>query len=322
VRVIDLTAGTLNLSGLTIANGLSAGLGGGIQVGTGTTLNVSQCTFGDNTASNGGALSISAGGTATIDECTFDTNVTTSVGGGALITFGTTTVKNSTFVHNTAPINGGAINVQPAGTLTLLNSTLFDNTSGSLGGAMSNLGTVTAINNTFAANHGSSGAAIATANPNVTIYNNVFADNVGSGSPSALSPDGSFPASSHNVFFNNNVAGVPDDQTGYGTTNPIIASAQPLQPLGDNGGPTQTMLPVPGGAAICAGSVALVPGDLDRDQRGFPRITRHGTCVDAGSVQGAEAIPVLSTPLFVVLAGLLIAVGLRHASRRGRARLA
>ena len=200
-------------------------------------------------------------------------------------TSGSATVSNSTFVGNTAPINGGAVNIQSSGTLTLINSTLFNNSSGGLGGAMSSLGTVTVINSTFAANHASSGSVLATSNSNVTINNSVFADNVATDSPGAFNIAGgsTLATASNNVFFNNAANGIPDDQTGYGTSNFIVATTQPLAALGNFGGPTQTMPPLPGGAAICAGSVALLPSGLTQDQRGFPRTS--GSCVDAGSVQ-------------------------------------
>ena len=46
------------------------------------------------------------------------------------------------------------------------------------------------------------------------------------------------------------------------------------------------MLPLPGSTAICAGSVALIPGGVTTDQRGFARLNlNNSSCVDAGAVQ-------------------------------------
>ena len=199
--------------------------------------------------------------------------------------------------------------------------TLFNNSSGGLGGAISSLGTVTVINSTFAANHASSGSVLATSNSNVTINNSVFADNVATDSPGAFNIAGgsTLATASNNVFFNNTANGIPDDQTGYGTSNFIVATSQPLGALGNFGGPTQTMPPVLGGAAICAGSIALLPSGLTQDQRGFPRTS--GSCVDAGSVQISQtpaAVPGLSMPLLALLAGLFAIFGIRrlqHATR-------
>ena len=178
---------------------------------------------------------------------------------------------------------------------------------------MSSLGTVTIVNSTFAANHGSSGSALATGNSDVTINNSVFVDNAATGSPGALNTNGGTLTASNNVFFNNTANGIRDDQDGYGTANFIVATAEPLEALGNFGGPTQTMPPLPGGAAICAGSIALLPSGLTQDQRGFPRTS--GTCVDAGAVQITQtpaAVPGLSMPLLALLAGLFAMFGIRR----------
>ena len=52
--------------------------------------------------------------------------------------------------------------------------------------------------------------------------------------------------------------------------------------LTDNGGPTPTMLPLPGSPLIDAGEIAVVIG-YDTDQRGFPRVS--GANVDIGAVE-------------------------------------
>lgn len=311
IRVIDITGGTLTLSGVTIANASIASLGGGINVSASTTLILSNSVMSNNTASNGGAIAVAAGGTMTVSNTTFQGNTATAVGGGAIINFGTTTASGNTFLANTAPANGGAINNQPAATLTAINNTFRANSSAGLGGAISHLGTAVFINNTFSGNQATSGAAIAAGNTNVTLYNNLFADEVSGTAPSALNPDGGFPTSSHNLFYNNRAGGVVDDQTGYGTGNFTSTSTSPLAGLGNNGGLTQTLLPLLPGPAICAGSAALVPGGTTTDQRGSPRLA--GACVDAGAVQRQQllqptvpqSIPTLSEWMLVLLSVLL-----------------
>lgn len=95
-----------------------------------------------NTGSNGGAISNSVGATLAVEDSTFAYNTASGVGGGAIISFGAATVMRSAFLNNDAPINGGAVNVQPGGTLTVGSSTIAGNTSGGLGGGFSNLGTL------------------------------------------------------------------------------------------------------------------------------------------------------------------------------------
>jgi hypothetical protein len=313
VRVLDIAAGgDLTLSGVTILDGSTNAIGGGIQ--NAGALDVRRCIFAGNAASSGGAIAAQAGSLTTINECTFEENTTTGVGGGALITFGIAMVSNSTFVRNMAPINGGAINVQSGGLATVINCTFFDNSSGSLGGTISNLGVLVVLDSTFSQNQASAGSAIATANDQMTINNNIFADNAASAGPGAFSPaTGAASAASNNVFFNNTANGVADDQTGYGTMDFVVAASEPLLPLGDNGGPTETMLPR--GAALCAGEVALLPEGLTRDQRGFPRVT---SCLDAGAVQisPAAAAPTLSAASLAVAVVLLTGFGLIGVRRR------
>ena len=319
VRVISLTAGTLTLSGVTIANGLTVARGGGVEIGNGATLNVSDSLFTGNQAANGGAID-NGGGTLTVATSTFQNNTATSVGGGSIINSGTATVTGNTFLDNAAPLNGGAVNNQPSGVLTLENNTFSGNsTSGAGGGAVSNLGTMTVINDSFSGNSAADGAAIATGPATMTLYNNVFADNVAASSPGAISP-ASTGTLSHNVFFNNTAGGVEDDQTGYGSSNFVTTGAEPLGPLANNGGPTQTQLPLPAGAAVCAGSVALLPGGLTTDQRGFPRTSlNNGTpCVDAGSVETPGAIPTLATSGLILFGGLLAMFGIRRMRRPAR----
>ena len=60
-----------------------------------------------------------------------------------------------------------------------------------------------------------------------------------------------------------------------------------LSPLQNNGGPTQTMLPLSGSKALC---VITPSSSTGNDQRGQPRIATvaSSTCQDAGAVQTAN----------------------------------
>ena len=79
--------------------------------------------------------------------------------------------------------------------------------------------------------------------------------------------------------------------TATGDLNNTAAGLDPSGPQ-SNGGPTQTVLPLPGSPAICLGSPSAVLAGAT-DQRGFPRpnttYTGHSStnpCVDTGAVQG------------------------------------
>ena len=120
VLSVDSSA-TLNLNNLTIADGSSAGDGGGVlSLGT---LNVSNSTFsGNSSAGNGGGIGND----------------------------GTLSVTNSTFYDNSATIDGGAINNSVTGTATVLNSTFYGNSAVVAGGAIASLGTATVTNSILA----------------------------------------------------------------------------------------------------------------------------------------------------------------------------
>jgi hypothetical protein len=280
-----LTVTNSTFSGNTASSGNAAGDGGGIYQTDGT-LTVTGSTFSGNTAANGGGIYQTAG-TLTVTNSTVAASMASNDGGG-IYNLGTVTVTNSTFVNNSAVSGGGAANVQPGGTLTLIDDTFSANQSSSgLGGALSNLGSFSAVNTTFSFNQATAGAAIATGNTSLTVENSVFADNAATGGPGAFSPRPPGGTTSNNVFFNNTANGVADDGNGYGTANFVVASAEPLMPLGNYGGPTETQVAVNGGATICAGSVALIPQGTTTDQRGLPRTVLYGAtpCVDAGATQ-------------------------------------
>ncbi len=75
-----------------------------------------------------------------------------------------------------------------------------------------------------------------------------------------------------------------------------LTNAPDLAPLGNYGGPTQTMPPLPGSPAIGAGNVAA--NTFTTDQRGYPR-TQNGL-IDIGAVEegtlASAQYPIPPTP--------------------------
>ncbi len=82
---------------------------------------------------------------------------------------------------------------------------------------------------------------------------------------------------------------------GTGNTIGLSTAAANLSPLGNYGGPTQTVLPLPGSAALCAITPAAATG---KDQRGLPRTTAFGgiLCQDSGSVQTNYGLTFVQQP--------------------------
>ncbi len=175
-RILDVASGaTLRVSDLSIRNGKTAALGGGIQ--NAGTLWVNKVTFIENTAGNGGALSNGAAATATLENATIEDNTTTGVGGGGIINSGLLTLDESSLTGNHAPINGGGLNTQGAGISHISQSQFVHNVSGGLGGGISNLGTTTLYGTSVRFNTGSGGGGIATGNTNVTLHNSTVTSN-------------------------------------------------------------------------------------------------------------------------------------------------
>ena len=89
----------------------------------------------------------------------------------------------------------------------------------------------------------------------------------------------------------------PNDVSGtVGGANNLVGTDPKLAPLGNYGGPTQTMAPLIGSPAIGTGSVALALGPdgkpLTTDQRGLPRVINGQ--VDIGAYE-AQPAPVVNT---------------------------
>ena len=95
----------------------------------------------------------------------------------------------------------------------------------------------------------------------------------------------------------NNLIGETDGSSGWvgsDLTGTIATPLNPLlAPLGNYGGPTQTMALLPGSPAIDAGNNALIPAGVTTDQRGLPRIVNG--VVDIGAFESSGFILVLDS---------------------------
>jgi uncharacterized repeat protein (TIGR01451 family) len=271
-RIFNVASGAVRISGLTISNGNGgAGFGGGILYGSSSTLTVNNSTISGNSAAGGAGISNSAGGTLTVTNSTISVNPAGTLGGGGIFSgSGVLNVTNSTIAGNSASDGGGG-GISSGGTATIANSTISNNstTGGADGGGIRNAGTVNSRNSIIAGNTASSGG-----------------------------PDFSGTLNSQDYNLIGNTSGATISGT---TTHNITNQSANLGALGNNGGPTQTMLPLPGSPAINAGDPANLPPDsfdldgdsnttepLPVDQRGFARVV--GTNFDLGAVETNYAI--------------------------------
>jgi CSLREA domain-containing protein len=258
------------LDSLTIAHGKADG-GGILNFGT---LTVSNSVLANNLAVRYGAGAIWNNGTLTVSNSTLANNSAPNDGGG-ILNYGTLTVNNSTFANNTGVYYGGAI--INSGTATVSDSTFEGNSATSLsaGGAISNFASLSVTNDTFANNSASYGGGIyngsALSLANTILANNTGIDlfNYGTISTAQSNLIGSQAGTSIQNGVNGNMLGA----------NPLLA------PLGNYGGPTQTMALLPGSPAIDAGSNAAASG-LTTDQRGIARVVNGTADIGAFESQG------------------------------------
>ena len=271
----SLTATRLTLSG----NEAVMGYGGGIHSDSSDSVTVSDSTFINNRASHGGGVYLYPGA-ITISNSTLSGNQATSGNGGGIHVGGTLTVTNSTLFENSASGSGGGI-YHGAGTLTVTNSTLSGNVVNGSGGGIYCFDTTTIANSTLSGNMAiTSGGGILSSV--LTLGNSIVTGNTALAAGN-LRTDGL--QGGRNLFGENGIAGV---EGATPLASEIIAGpvSSVIRPLADNGGPTKTHAPVPGGPAMDAGDNSLIPAGVTTDQRGagFPRLVN--ATVDIGAVEG------------------------------------
>ena len=240
------------------------------QVDTQVTASISGLTITGGSVGNndGGGVQVMEDGSLTMTDCTVSGNAATGgagLGGGLVcLVGGSLTMTDCTVSSNNAAGGGGLYN--DGGTLTMTNCTVSSNSTTISSGGVGSYGTsaaTTLTNCTVSANSASTsgGGGLHNYRGSVTLTNTIVAGNYAGGDISGNYTDGG-----HNL-----IGG-----------NPLLAA------LGDYGGPTFTMPPLPGSPAIGGGAST---GHPDFDQRGFPR----GGSVDIGAFQTQPGISVNTT---------------------------
>ncbi len=316
-----LSQGSLLTVNYCAFSGNSAGTRGGAigivgwgQGNTGGVTTVNNSTFTANSSNNGGAISTTD--PLTVNNSVFTANSSNSRGGGIDSTgssggenYATLIVNNSTFAYNSAVSFGGAISVSEIKTMTVNNSTVSGNSAirgGGIGSADvyedSRLHLISVINSTVSGNSATTGGGMyfsdrSYRNSTATIANSIVAGNTAV-TGKEIYRDDSYQGpivtfQGHNLLGENGANGLvnvlPED------SDLVLAGAigTAIGPLANNGGPTQTQLPVADSPAIDAGDNALIPPGVTTDQRGagFPRIVN--TTVDIGAVEAGTAMTYL-----------------------------
>jgi hypothetical protein len=312
---IYVQAGSLTINGSVIRNNTAtggAGAGdsyGGIAYGggvcltitgnPGTQLSITNSTVAGNivqggrgsvtgkggggTANGGGVFSIAnrtiitgstlSGNKAIGGQAGQGTDAGYGVGGGASL-LDSSTVVNSTIALNSATgdgaFGGGVFYGGYTGQFT--NVTVAGNQA-------NRFGPVGSVEGGGFLNNNEEGEG-------VTLVNTLVVGNTTNSGDNSSGPDlkGKFISGGHNLIGiaeGANAPGftAPGDRTGT-AANPLDPKLGPLQ---NNGGPTQTMLPLPGSPLLGSGNASLAPAT---DQRGLSRPTGGPTDIGAAQVTG------------------------------------
>jgi hypothetical protein len=293
-----LAATNCTVSGNNAENSTDGG--GGIDIQNGS-LTMNNCIVSSNQANDGGdgGGGIDSYGTVTANNCTFSGNQANDAengGGGGIVslTSATITINNSTFADNQANgcTDGGGGGINCAGTLTVNNSTFTGNQANNCtlanayaGGGGIFGGYLTVNNCTFdgnqAVNSGDDGGGILSVVGTSGVTNCIFYMNNASSLGTELANIGGNLTVDYCLLGPEVVGEIYTSGTTV-LTNSLVGVNPLLAPLGNYGGPTQTMPPEPGSPAIDAGTDS-VTSFLITDQRGETR--KVGAHVDIGAVE-------------------------------------
>jgi hypothetical protein len=192
-------------------------------------------------------------------------NTAARLGGGIANIGGGLVIERSTISGNRAGRTGGGLynesglneDLSPrTGVVNVTNSTVTGNSSATSGGqgtgGLRNEpgGVMNVVHSTIVGNSNdeffwAAGIANAAGPGTVTINGSIVANNLSGGPGFVVDVGGSFSATSPNV-----VRSTLYSTLEAGGTPPTVVGNTGLAPLGDYGGPTQTMLPLPGSPAI------------------------------------------------------------------------
>lgn len=255
--------GTATITVSTLASN-NASSGGGVY--NDGTLNITNSTISSNSVhDNGGG--IDNVGALTVSTCTFSMNGSFNEGGG-IFNAGAATITASTFTRNYADWSGGGL--YNVGMLTLSNSTVSGNSVADYWGFGGGIGA-----------EGPTSLTIITSSTiwgNMGMFRGIFS-HWSNGYAALIAGNniiqditGDLGSVGHNL--------IGDTRFGSGFFPTDLGNIDAkLSPLQDNGGPTLTLVPLPGSPAIDAGvSDYFVPAT---DQRGLDRVG----IVDIGAVE-------------------------------------
>jgi len=240
------------LSGATLTLG-----GSELTIDKNLTINASALSAGPTVSANNASrvFNITAGNAVTLDS--FTVTGGNSASGAGINSQGTVTLNRMTIHGNTATQDGGGIRV--SGSATLNNCTVARNSASLTGGGIQTVdaGSLTLNHGTVSANAAPTGGGVHLMGTGpASMTNSIVAGNVGVNISGAITSTG----------------------------NNISSGDPKLAPLGNYGGLTPTMPPLPGSPAIEGAAFSA----LGQDQRGNPR--PRGPLPDIGAVEAGSLV--------------------------------
>ena len=244
--------GTLTLTGCTVSGNSAGKYGGGVS--DYSILMLTNCTVSGNSSGSFGGGILSSGGTLTLTDCTLSGN--SSGNGGGLFNLGTATLTDCTLSGNSSKFQGGGLG-NLGGAATLTDCTLSANSAGTDGGGLDNAVTATLTGCTISGNSASVGGGLYNYTGTVfhgtaALTDTIVAGNTASSAPSDIVGSGASAVTGTNNLIGTGGSGGISGGTGGNIVLTDLSNLG-LAPLGNYGGPTQTMALLPGSAAIGAG---------------------------------------------------------------------
>ncbi|MDZ4814241.1 MAG: choice-of-anchor Q domain-containing protein [Pseudomonadota bacterium] len=276
---INIASGSFaTISGSTF-NANSGGYGAAIET-LGTLVRVSDARFlgNDSTIGDGGAIWVLEG-RLEVDRSLFLGNTSATTGGAISCTGVQLFVDNSAFADNVSGTTGGAIHSSCAMSVTNATFTTNSTTGFNGGGAINQDGPVSALiyYATIRANTAAFGAGLykdGAATGTLFIGRSIVSANTGGNC------DGVVGSNGYNVV-NDSGCG------GFVETGDLQNANLPLLAFGDYGGPTPTLPPIAGNAAI--NRIPIADCFSTSDQRGAQRPAGSGC--DSGAFEFGATFP-------------------------------
>ncbi len=288
--VFNSGTANLTLTGCTVSGNSAIGSGGGVSNSGYANLTLTDCALSGNSGYDGGG--VLNGGTANLTDCALSGN--TAGSGGGLLNGGMATLTGCTLSGNNAGYGGGLANRYATANLT--DCTVSGNAGGFGGGVFNYIATANLTDCTVSGNAAAPGGGGGLANYGygnipagpATLTNTIVAGNTSSVGASDIA--GTNVSGSDNLIGTGGSGGLTNGVDG----NIVLTSLTELglAPLGNNGGPTQTLALLPGSPAIGAGVIADYPGTttpITTDQRGLP-LDSPNPDIGAFQTQGSPLI--------------------------------